>query len=206
MKKAKESIPLLSTTTDDEQIILGESTILKFLQEDWPTETRYSVVKGKEAEQFWADSGIEKGHSPFFREINGLAQYYPGIQAPMDQLVVSNNALGFETAGADWLALNPKLGYELGWKLESGGLFQWVDDLGDVVARSLWWRDGSIELYNRFTRTEVAEGWLVMISKLGFEDIKKQYSTLNRGYVVNRRIGWLGSKGSHRDKQITPIE
>jgi len=200
---AKESIQLLSITTDDNQIILGESTKIKFLQDEWPTEIRYSVVKDKAPNQFWNEVDIDQGFSPFIKEIDMLIQDYPEIQAPIDQIIVSNKALRFETPGSDWLALNPILGYELGWKLESAGVFQWVDDSDNIVARSLWWRDGSIELYNRFERIEVAEGWSVLVSKAGFEEIKQITSILHRGVVINRRIGWLGDKGSWTEKEIS---
>jgi len=201
----KESIPLMTRITDDNQIIIGESTELKYLQDDWPTEIRYSVVKGKEAENFWEDLGTDMNFPPFYRNMNGLIQRYPHISAPLEHLVISNSALGFETAGTNWLALNPFLGNELGWKLASEGLFSWIDGSGNIVARSVWWRDGSIELYTRFERVEVAEGWLVLISKSGLDEIKRILTTLNRGIVINRRIGWLGDKGSQTAREITTI-
>ncbi|MDH3943674.1 MAG: hypothetical protein OEV06_06255, partial [Anaerolineae bacterium] len=173
--------------------------------EDWPTETRYSVVKGIETNQFWDESEISQGVSPFFKEINKHIQHYPKIQAPMDQLVVSNNAIGSENPGANWLALNPMLAHELGWKLESDGLFQWIDGIGSIVARSLWWRDGNIDLHDRFSRVEVASGWLVLVSKTGFEELKHHFSIMNRGVVINRRIGWLGEKGSQTESQLSAI-
>ncbi len=206
VEDAKESFQFLHTKTDDGLFILGERTKLKFLQEDWPTEERFSVVKGKKANIFWSDSDIDKGHTPFFRKVNILAQQYSSIQASTDQFVISNEAYGYETPGADWLALNPMLGRELGWNLDSGGWFQWVDVSGNIVAKSIWWRDGSIELYNRFARIEVAEGWLVLVSKSGLEEIRNHFSTINRGCVVNRRIGWLGNKGAIIAKQITSLK
>lgn len=204
VEEAEESFPLIFEKTDNDLIILGESTEIKFLQDDWPTEIRYSVVKGKERDRFWSESDIDRGLSPFHREVGKLKHQYPNIQAPKDELIISNLALGFETAGANWLALNPIVGYELGWKIDREGLFQWVDDRGNVVARSLWWRDGNLELHNRFERDEVAEGWLVLMSVQGFAEIKKLFSSLNRGCVVHRRIGWLGRKGSSISKKICP--
>ena len=206
VEKAEESIPLISERTDNDLIILGESTEMKFLQDDWPTEIRYSVVKGKGRDKFWSESDIDRGLSPFHREVGKLKHQYPSIQAPKGELIVSNLAIGFETAGTSWLALNPSVGYELGWKLESEGLFQWIDDGGNVVVRSLWWRDGNFELHGRFEREEVAEGWLVLVTKIGYEQIKNIYSKLNRGCVVHRKLGCLGVKGSSVSKQVTPFQ
>lgn len=204
VEKAEESITLITEITDYDLIILGEHTKLKFLQDDWPTETRYSVVKGKERDKFWSESDIDRGLSPFHREVGKLKRQYHDIQAPKGELIVSNVALGFETAGASWLALNPSVGYELGWILDSEGLFQWVDDRDNVVAKSLWWRDGNIELYSRFERVEVAEGWLVLVSKAGFEQIKGYFSRLFRGIVVTRCLGWGREKGKSISKEIIP--
>ncbi|MHA1167381.1 MAG: AAA family ATPase [Candidatus Hodarchaeales archaeon] len=206
IEQAKESISLLSSKTEKDQILLGESTHIKYLQEDWPTEIRFSVVKAISPDRFWDVSDIMKGNSPFYKEVNKPAIIYPEIRAPVDQLIVRNRTLGFETAGTNWLALNPLIGYELGWKLDSEGLFQWLDGLGNVVVKSIWWRDGCIELYDRFSRTEVAEGWLVLVTNNGFEEIKEMTSFLHRGKVVSRRIGWLGNKGSHTESKITPID
>jgi hypothetical protein len=206
VEKVDESIPLISEKTDDDMIILGESTELKYLQDDWPTEIRYSVVKGKGQDIFWSESDIDRGLSPFHREVGRLKRQYPNIQAPKGELVVSNLALGFETAGTSWLALNPSVGYEMGWKIDPKGLFQWIDDSGKVVARSQWWRDGNFELHGRFEREEVAEGWLVLVTRIGYEQIKNFYSKINRGCVVRRELGWLGTKSSSVSKKVTLIQ
>lgn len=206
IEKAEESIPLISERTDNDLIILGESTEIKFLQDDWPTEIRYSVVKGKRREKFWNESDIDRGLSPFHREVGKLKYQYPSIQAPKGEFIVSNLAIGFETAGTSWLALNPSVAYELGWILDSEGLFQWIDDRGNVVARSLWWRDGNLELHSRFERDEVVEGWLVLMSIQGFAEIKNRLPILNRGCVVHRRLGWGGMKESNISKQIKPFD
>ena len=203
VEEAEKSFPLIFEKTDNDLIILGEYTKLKYLQDDWPTEIRYSAVKGKSQDQFWNESYIDQGRSPFHREIDKLMQQYPDIVAPKGELIVSNLAIGFETAGASWLALNPSVGYELGWKLDSVGLFQWADSNGNVVAKSLWWRDGNIEFHRRFEREEVAEGWLVLVSKLGYEQIRKIYSGLNRGRVVHRELGRPGAKRRSISRQIT---
>ncbi len=203
---AKESLPFMQITTTDDLFILGETTRLKFLQDDWPSEVRHSVVKGIPEEDFWVDTEINNGHPPFLRNINILAEQYSGIQEPAEQFVIVNETYGYETPGSDWLALNPSLGRELGWILDPGGLFQWMDDQGNVLVRSIWWRDGSIELYNRFARQEVAEGWLVLISRAGLEDIMNQFPIINRGCLVRRSTGWLGNKDTHVAKQLAPLE
>ena len=197
---------MLPSKTGEGQIILGESTELKFLEEKWPVEKRYSVVKAVEVENFWTDVDLEKGHSPFHRFKNRQVMEYPNLQAPLDQIVVSNDAYGYETPGANWLALNPVIGQELGWKLNPDGWFQWICDSGNIVAKSIWWRDGYIEQYNRHARIEVGEGWLVVVLRSGFDEIKNLYTTLNRGCVARRSMGWLGRDGSKISKQIIPLE
>ncbi|HEY60588.1 MAG TPA: hypothetical protein G4N92_07905 [Anaerolineae bacterium] len=200
-----ESIQLLTTTTDNGQIILGESTKFKFLQEDWPIETRYSLVKNVKTNNFWSVSDLDKGYAPFYRVMKETIEYYPNIKAPKDHIVISNDAYGFETAGANWLALNPEIGYTLGWRTIPGNCFQWIDSFGNTVVSSLWWRDGCFEINNPHKRVEVGEGWLVVVSKSAFEEIKKLLPNLNRGGVIKRSIGQFGLKGSNISKQILSI-
>ena len=205
LEEANASFQFMSKSTEGEFIILGEKTNLKFLQTDWPSEIRYSVIKAIEENSFWPTSNQE--FSPFYREKNLLTQDYFRIEAPINQTIVNNVTFGFETLGANWIALNPSLAKSLGWEFEPvKRWFQWVDASGNLVAKSVWWRDGCIDQFNRFERIEVGEGWLVLITKSGLDEIKKLLGYMNRGCHVIRALGWLGGKGTKSVKQFAPLE
>ena len=100
-----------------------------------------------------------------------------------------------ETSGSKWLALNPLVGKALGWHPVSGNWFCWANQSGDLVARSLWWKDGLIEQYSVYLHVEVGEGWLVLVSRPGFEEIKQWKKSLTRGGVVRRSLGEYSMRG-----------
>jgi hypothetical protein len=70
-----------------------------------------------------------------------------------------------------WIAINPALARYLGWKPEPSKLFAWKDSNGELMAESIYWVNGNIDMVPR-KNGEVGEGWFVIISKAGLEQIK----------------------------------
>jgi len=67
------------------------------------------------------------------------------VDATPTPLILHHIAYGYDSHGADWLALNPDVGYLIGWKLANDGLFRWVDNEEQVMVESVWWVDGLFE-------------------------------------------------------------
>ena len=69
-----------------------------------------------------------------------VAEAYPqlaGLDRPVP--VVSGGPLHtFQS----FLALNPILAADIGWRPAQDGLFRWVNDTGELMAESIWWRQG----------------------------------------------------------------
>jgi hypothetical protein len=194
-KGAADSLSLLHTHSSDGRVIIGERTQLKQLDESWPREERMSVVRLGRSADLWQGLDVDDGHIPFFRCHHTQIVDYLSINAPLDHLVIAHDDYEFETPGANWLAFNPKLAFDLGWHYVSDGWFRWVDQEGEVVAESVWWADGYFYRYNRHQNSEVGNGWLVLLSKRGLQQVRARSRQLSRGGIV-----WRG-KGGHGDDE-----
>jgi hypothetical protein len=177
--------------TGDGWVIVAEATELRQLDWEAPAERRWSVLCGgstprpRPADDF----------STFFTTVVGaLVPEYPNRQimgSPMS-LVVRNWAYWHDSAGSDWLALNPAIGYELGWVASEGGLFRWVDGSGRAMAESRWWADGPIDQSPPHLRDEVGAGWLVVVTPAALELMLQRYRPLKR---------WLLTRRAYRDRR-----
>jgi len=70
-----------------------------------------------------------------------------------------------------WIAFNPILARYLGWEPESTKLFAWENSQGELMAESIYWSNGNISMTPR-KDGEVGEGWFVIVSEDGLEQIK----------------------------------
>jgi hypothetical protein len=203
-KGVADSLSLLHTHSSNDRIIIGERTQLKQLDESWPREERMSVVRLVQPANIWQGLDVE-GHLPFFRCHHTQIADYLSINAPLDHLVIAHDDYEFETLGANWLAFNPKLASDLGWHYVSDGWFRWVDQEGEVVVESIWWADGYFYRYNRHQNSEVGNGWLVLLSKRGLQQIRARSRQLSRGGVVWRGKGGHGEDERQQAVQELPI-
>lgn len=204
IETARESLRLLHPKLPDGRIVIGERTQLRYLEEDWPAETRMSVARAINVDDFWRGFDVENEHPPFTRHLSTIADY-PYLKETLENLVIGNRGNEFETPGDSWLALNPALGDSLGWYLRSDGWFRWVNPDEEIVAESIWWRDGPINSGDTHLRVEVGNGWLVVVTPQGFKDIMQRVGPINRGGVVWRSLGWFGNKGWHCAKDMIEI-
>ena len=200
------SLCKLFENTDEGLIILGEKTELKYLQQEWPSELRYSFVQPEKINEQIIDKKLEKGQFPSYRTIKNLWSQYNHIDSPYNSIIIANEPNGIENSGGNWIALNPVLANNLGWKLSPNDLFTWLNILGDVVVRSVWWRDGCIDLHHRFARVEVGEGWLVLATNSGWQDIYAYYNKLSRLKIISRKMGFLGNKATAFAKEVIALK
>ncbi|MBZ9628397.1 ATP-binding protein [Psychroflexus sp. CAK1W] len=70
-----------------------------------------------------------------------------------------------------WIAINPVLARYLGWEPEPTKLFAWKNSEGELMAESIYWSNGNINMTPR-KDGEVGEGWFIIVSKNGLEQIK----------------------------------
>ena len=104
-------------------------------------------------------------------------------------LVVRNESYKIETGQISWLAFNPLIAQQIKWNLKTDDWFHWVDENGDTMAKSIWWKDGLIQWYDAHLRensVEVAEGWRVIISSKALTQLNETYKELIRINRVSR--------------------
>jgi hypothetical protein len=166
-----------------ERLVLGEATRLKLLASSVPTETRTSVVDARSLR------ALDEEH-PFERVFDVTKNSYARSalleMEPSLPVVVRNQWLGSDTDGTDWIALNPLIAYEIGWKLAADGLFRWVDDIGEVMVETVWWKDGRVELGSGEPDAEVGEGFLVEATPTAAEAIFKFVQEPTRFMLLQR--------------------
>ena len=188
------SLPLLQNRSSDGRIILSEWTHLKRLQDEWPSEERMSVSRAVASYAIWNGVNLNQERLPFPSKVRlRISGYLEVEQFPERELVVAHNGIEYQMGSANWIALNPRVGFDLGWQYSNNGLFAWKDKTGQLVAESMFWQDGNPESANRYDRVEVGYGWLVLITEKGYQEIRRRYGVISRGGVIRRSLGWMGS-------------
>lgn len=202
-----------SSTPDDEGwVVLAEETWLRWLNWEYPTETRVGVRLER---NLWAsleldnheerldqddmDGGISAGLAldgqvEAFSHLRA-EEYLTRASAPYS-IVVRNSTFRFETPANSWLAINPVLAEYLGWHPAPEGLFRWVDAGGNVMAESLWWQDGFAQQRPPLFDDEVGHGWLVRVSARAWEQMEP---------VVGACVDWCRVARIARDQPLREV-
>jgi hypothetical protein len=205
VESPSESLSLLGLDAPDDRIIIGERTRHRLIEDKWPEEERVSVVKAGQAEGLWDRLDVQDGHPPFIR-VNGVQiEDYLDVRLPNNHLVIANDPYSCETSGARWLALNPAVGKALGWRPAPGRWFRWQDQAGNLVVESVWWNDGPMQQFAERLHTVVGGGWLVLVTKSGFEEIERAAGQLSRGGVVWRSMGWHGDIARYHARSVLAL-
>lgn len=88
---------------------------------------------------------------------------------------------------SNWIAINPVLARHLGWLPEPKKLFAWKNSKGELMAESIYWSNGNIQMNPR-KDSEVGEGWFVVVSENAYQQIKsiEQNLFLQKKLVRNK--------------------
>jgi len=192
-KTLENSLPLLKSHLSDGRLILAEWTHLKRLQGEWPSEERISLSRAIPPYKIWDDIDLSPDHLPFANIVRLYAKDYLDLtQYPERELVIAHNGYNYRMGKANWLALNPSVGLDLGWKPVDKGLFSWKDKNDNLVVESIYWQDGNFDFYNPYERVEVGYGWVVLITEEGYQEIRRHYGVISRGGVIKRSSGMFG--------------
>jgi hypothetical protein len=203
---AQTSLPLLNLQFDDEQIILGECTRLRYLNDQSPVEERISFVRAVAPENLWYGFNIDKGYRPFSKFVKCQTFEYLSLQESLDHLIIVGDGYSFDTPGNFWIAFNPALAHALNWSPIDGRWFGWANQAGDLVVESIWWQDGPLHQYaTRYLNCEVGSGWLVLVTEQGFKEIKQFAGQLSRGGLVRRQLGFYGRDGDEYSTKILTL-
>ena len=195
VKTAEDSLSLLRPRTSDGRIVVGEWTRLKRLEQEWPEEERMAMIRAVVEDELWDGFDVESGYPPFARFRGVQVVDYLHLHATAEHLVITHDGYDFETPGARWSALNPVVGQALGWQPIPDGWFRWADRKGVPVAESIWWSDGPPHQFSTHLHVEVGNGWLVLMTERGFEEVMQWAKHISRGGIVRRSKGWCGDAG-----------
>jgi hypothetical protein len=84
-----------------------------------------------------------------------------------------------------WAAINCAFARRLGWRPSDEEPFKWVDPSGNLMLRSVYWRDGWIWLEPpRFE--SLGEGWLVLATEQGIKTIREASNNFELHLWVER--------------------
>jgi hypothetical protein len=163
--------------------ILGEEAQIRRLSYGIPFEHRATTCIFERQD--------EREDLLFGRLVNCCVKEYLNseLRSGHNCLVVRNDSFKIETGQISWLALNPLIAQELNWNLTRNDWFHWVNENGDTMAKSIWWKDGLIQWYDTHLRensVEVAEGWRVIISAEAMRHINERFGNLVRVNRVSR--------------------
>jgi hypothetical protein len=146
--------------------IIGERTWLIRPDWEWPREERHrGLVIGP------CDAGQTRDCLKTSHELT-LKCYLRGDGQGDEQLIVLNSERELIGPAYRWAAINCAFARRLGWRPSGGEPFNWVDPLGNLMVKSVYWRDGWIGLEPpRFE--SLGEGWLVLATQQGVRTLRE---------------------------------
>jgi len=181
---SSDSLPLILDRLEDGRLVLAEWS--RFVKQDWgqPEEVRCSMLTPPD----WPEPDAKEVF--FLGKASWRANHYPDLYDFRD---VNDfpfpvfRAWGWFTDG-DWFALNPSLGFFMGWQPDQEGLFRWIDKFGEVMVESIWWQDGCLHYGEPYGYGELcSEGWVVLASEKAAKQMHKRIPWLMRMGKVSRR-------------------
>ncbi|MDF2434824.1 MAG: hypothetical protein JWP44_4455, partial [Mucilaginibacter sp.] len=168
----------------DEWFVMGEATTLRNLGWKTPTEEVESAI-------FLEESMLGSGEVLFVPALMGTAEDYLTQRDRDDRgrLLIRKHYRGQDTDGGQWLALHPAIATQLGWSPANSGLFSWLDSNGKLAAKTVWWKDSSVDHQPPHFHDEVAEGWIVVVSSHAMKTLGERLGPLSRITRLTRTIG-----------------
>ena len=165
--------------------IIGERTC--FIRPDWEwprEERRRGLLVGP------CDSDLSRECLNTSHEVT-LESYLQEKGQGDNQLVILNSERQLAGLAYQWAAINSTFARGLGWCPSDVKPFEWVDSSGNLMVKSVFWRDGWIWLEPpRFE--SLGEGWLVLATEKGIKSIIEKSDNLELHLWVERH--------SHGDK------
>ena len=187
-----EALNYTDWSTSEGALVLAEKTHFRG-QRGWdaPSEERYSLLRPANCTTFEATEVISEPERIFGETVKGLIAEYPRTDTDSEDsaIVVRNLDYGYESPGANWLALDPAIALQMGWSPSSDGMFRWVGSNDQLMVESIWWTDGLLSSFPLGHKTgAVGGGWFVVASQCGAEAIRREFGPMHRKSIVTRRI------------------
>lgn len=152
-------------------VIIGEYTQVKNL--DWGTPTEEYMC------QIAINDKVDKDEHHIFGSVfHQLSSKYHKLGGSGHSIIaVRDHRFDRFDLKSNWIAINPALARHLKWVPDPTKLFGWKNLQGELMAESIYWANGNIQMPSR-QDGEVGEGWFVIVSKEGFEQINSVETNL----------------------------
>lgn len=188
-----EVFPNMPDRMKDGRVILSRLTRITRIDTQRPREFRFSMVCHSD----YHDIDIEKCNDAvdfFPSSMNNYGFQYQdlayslkiGVFGDYSSAVIHVEPYQVELGGIEWLAINPIIPLQLGWKHSPDGLFRWLDSKDNLMVESIFWQDGFINRPQQSNAEICAEGWLVVASPQAAKQIDNMIGSAVRIDAVVR--------------------
>lgn len=159
--------------------IIGEKTWLIRPDWEWPREIRRRGLLIGPCDSGQTQECLETSLGLTFES------YLRGEGQGDKQLIVLNSERQLSGPAYRWAAINCAFARRLGWTPSDDEPFRWVDSSGNLMVKSVYWRDGWIWIEPpRFE--SLGEGWLVLSTRQGIRSILTASNNLELHLWVER--------------------
>ncbi len=156
---------------EDNFLVVAEHSFLKNLTWDLPAEIFMSQISYNE--NFY-HFGTGNNYETLF--VTQSRNYFDLTDCGDNIIIKRRPMLNYTGIKNNWIAINPVLARKLGW-LPDEYLFAWKNKDQEVMAKSMYWVNGNVEMGTRYDG-EVGEGWYVAISQKAIGQINEEYQNL----------------------------
>ncbi|MDU1891566.1 MAG: hypothetical protein E6767_12840 [Dysgonomonas sp.] len=172
------------------KIVIGEYTEVKNLDWGTPTETYTMQISDNNT------INVEGGYI-FGSTFHILSRDYHKLKGISSQIIiVRDHRFDQFCIKSRWIALNPDLARFLGWIPDYSKLFAWKDKEGNLVVESIYWANGNTEM-SPYNDSDVGEGWIVVITEEGLEQIRNVTGNL----FIHKKLNRSKTEDSHEMKK-----
>mgnify|MGYP000583773555 CR=1 FL=1 len=162
--------------------VIGEYSFIRSLYWGLPTEIYMSQLivsdpkNSPSKEDYWLFAGLHQVQINDYHNIQDTLSFPYLIAVNQHRYVRSDPR-------SNWIAMNPDFADYLGW-LPGKAPLSWIDKEGDMIAQSVFWTSGNIEMRPPRLHSESGQGWLVLVSNKGL----KQIESLGESLVIQKKI------------------
>jgi len=159
--------------------IIGERNWFIRPDWEWPREERHRGLVIGPRDPGQTRECLETSHELTFD------RYLRGEGQEDEQLIVLNSECQLVGPAYRWAALNSSFAQRLGWRPSDNEAFAWIDSSGNLMVKSVYWKDGWIWLEPpRFE--SLGEGWLVLATQQGIRSIRAASNNIELHLWVER--------------------
>jgi hypothetical protein len=177
----------------ESQYVLAETSDWKALEWSFPTERRQ--VMPVLADKDFSQSLIVPSDSPRWPIVFGADRYRNGEGSPSRSLIVRGREAYSDSPYIEWIALNPRVAYFLGWRQHGEVPLCWRGEDGEWRARTVLHVRGLLSHSLPGAEDDVALMWRVYLSSSGLDELRAAYGRLRRRMLVGRTLPASAQEG-----------